>query len=60
MSRVITWVRKLRAEQAGAAMTEYAILIAIIALFWFSITRILGAQISSLFSAVSTSLSAMI
>ena len=41
-------------------MAEYAILIAIIALFWFSITRILGTQISTLFSAVSTSLNAIL
>jgi pilus assembly protein Flp/PilA len=56
MAKIFRLLKKLGAETEGASLTEYAFLLALLALICISAITILGQSISSLFSQLVGSL----
>ena len=57
MSRMILAARKFYNDEDGAALAEYGILVAFIAVVCITVITIFGRQISDKFQSVSTALS---
>ena len=60
MKKFVALVRKLVSKREGAAMVEYALLVALIAVACIVVTKLLGEEVSSVFSYISTSLAGVI
>ena len=60
MKKFVTLVRKLVSKREGAAMVEYALLVALIAVACIVVTKLLGEEVSSVFSYISTSLAGVV
>ena len=57
MSKFVTAVKKFfRKGEEGASLAEYGLLLALIAVVCIAAIRILGTQISAMFSTISTSI----
>jgi Flp pilus assembly pilin Flp len=54
-SMLIKVLRKLMADESGATMVEYAIMVSLIAAICFAVVTSLGQSVSNEFSTVNTS-----
>ena len=52
-----TWIKSHTKSERGAAMVEYALLVALIAIVAIAALQLLGSQVSSNFSSIDSSLS---
>jgi pilus assembly protein Flp/PilA len=60
MAKLFSLVRRFTKRSEGAAMVEYGLLVALIAVACIVVTRLLGQEVSSVFSYVQTSLAGVV
>jgi pilus assembly protein Flp/PilA len=60
MAKFIAGVKKFIKREQGPTMTEYALMVALIAVACIAVVKALGQEISSVFSTISSSLAGVI
>jgi Flp pilus assembly pilin Flp len=60
MKKFLTSLKKLARREHGPTMTEYAVMVALVAVACIVVTKALGQEISVVFSTISSSLAGAI
>ena len=60
MKKFLAAAKKLVRREEGPTMTEYAIMVALVAVACIIVTRAMGQEISAVFSTISVSLASVI
>jgi len=56
MAKLVNWVKKLRREEEGATMVEYALMVALIAVVALTAVTLLGQNVSSIFNYIANAI----
>jgi pilus assembly protein Flp/PilA len=60
MARFLKGVKKFLSRQDGPTMTEYALMVALIAIVSIGVVTALGSEISTVFNTIKSSLAAVV
>ncbi len=56
MAKLVNWVKKLRREEEGATMVEYALMVALIAVVALAAVTLLGTNVSTIFDRIAAAI----